>query len=766
MTSDKSTWKPQLKANALVIQIFIILIFPALVLCGDFNGLWVGTATISGVSQVNRAVPDLSFDLGLSGFKQTQTLVAQNNAGWTFNNIDKFSDENWTMGTDNSANWSAKKEAPFYACTNGTAIADNQQATTYVRKTVNLGDTSNYAGLYLKIWAKGGIDVYLNSANLLKENLATGSDNIILYEITIPLSTLYQNSDNILAAAIHDDAEKSGVYFDMELIAHTKTNTNIILVSKTSSNWTYLASETDPGLDWMDESFNDSAWTSNGTIPFYLYRTGTFLTHINTSYFRNQFQLDDASPMTGLHLNVWRDDGIVVYLNGIQIFKNNMPYGDVTAETNALYEITSSRLAQISLPADALQTGMNVLAVEIHSSGSSDNELYFDLELTAGVEENLISTKASGWKFSPTTTTQDIHQTPQPDYLGRTWTHIFYDDIGWGQGQAKIGFGDGDEKTELGYNLDVWPKTFYFRHKFTPAITELDALRLQLLRDDGAVVYLNGTEIFRSNLPAGIIEYDTPPVTAIGPSNEGKFVVQEIDLNLQEFESLITPGDNIIAVEVHQHPSETGSTQVSNTAVTPTPAIFDMRLLLHNDTTDTIRLLKEVYQMYRQENSKLVPVLLPNDLLIPNYQGPGWRISSIGTDFSGTSIVCSGAMSPTGLISCEIEVPENHPTNPFLHQYHPDHDNWDTRYEKKYPIDLSAPEESFKIKRMLSFTFEEKYPPGCEGSSCRQFPPPGWGYSSIGGGYKEVISGLHKDDITVTGSFQLDRVSVIDGLEQ
>ena len=41
----------------------------------------------------------------------------------------------------------------------------------------------------------------------------------------------------------------------------------------------------------------------------------------------------------------------------------------------------------------------------------------------------------------------------------------------------------------------------------------------------------------------------------------------------------------------------------------------------------------------------------------------------------------SGSVAVPGSLSCTITVPYNDPTNPFLHQYHPDHDNKDARFQ-------------------------------------------------------------------------------------
>ncbi|MHC4959675.1 MAG: hypothetical protein ACYTGN_15020, partial [Planctomycetota bacterium] len=94
---------------------------------------------------------------------------------------------------------------------------------------------------------------------------------------------------------------------------------------------------------------------------------------------------------------------------------------------------------------------------------------------------------------------------------GTEWREVGFDDGAWSSGPAELGYGDGDEATTVDYGTKRDKHiTTYFRHAFTvaelPSATEL-ALRLK--RDDGAVVYINGTEVFRSNMPNGLIGFDT-----------------------------------------------------------------------------------------------------------------------------------------------------------------------------------------------------------------------------------------------------------------
>ena len=73
-----------------------------------------------------------------------------------------------------------------------------------------------------------------------------------------------------------------------------------------------------------------------------------------------------------------------------------------------------------------------------------------------------------------------------------------------------------------------------------------DRLQVQLLRDDGAVVYLNGTEVLRDNLPAGTITHTTLALTAVGGADERTYFAFTVSA------AYLVEGTNVLAVEVHQ----------------------------------------------------------------------------------------------------------------------------------------------------------------------------------------------------------------------
>jgi hypothetical protein len=145
---------------------------------------------------------------------------------------------------------------------------------------------------------------------------------------------------------------------------------------------------------------------------------------------------------------------------------------------------------------------------------------------------------------------------------GTAWRETAFDDSSWPEGAGILGAGDGGLSTTLALGpADDRTPTFYFRHEFDVADpAEIARLDLGMIRDDGAVVYLNGIEQFRSNMPGTVIEYGTFASSNTGTANERTYF--PFALNPQD----LVAGSNLLAVEVHQ--SNTTSNDVS----------FDVRL--------------------------------------------------------------------------------------------------------------------------------------------------------------------------------------------
>ena len=148
---------------------------------------------------------------------------------------------------------------------------------------------------------------------------------------------------------------------------------------------------------------------------------------------------------------------------------------------------------------------------------------------------------------------------------GTAWRNLDFDDSAWGEGPAELGYGDAadgrPENTLLNYGPDPNNKyiTYYFRKKVViPDPQAYTNFIIRVMRDDGAVVYINGNEVGRFNMPSGTITYTTLTSNA---SDDGQ-VFYEATVPVSAF----VPGTNIIAVEVHQ------------TSVTSSDISFDFEL--------------------------------------------------------------------------------------------------------------------------------------------------------------------------------------------
>jgi hypothetical protein len=133
--------------------------------------------------------------------------------------------------------------------------------------------------------------------------------------------------------------------------------------------------------------------------------------------------------------------------------------------------------------------------------------------------------------------------------LPSNWMDPAFDDSSWLSGPAKLGYGDGDEATVIGFGPDPNNKyvTTFFRRPFAvSSAASVSALKVGLRRDDGGIVYLNGTEIFRSNMPEGDITFATLASNVVGGADETTFYEQAVD------SALLVEGANLLAVRVHQ----------------------------------------------------------------------------------------------------------------------------------------------------------------------------------------------------------------------
>ena len=108
----------------------------------------------------------------------------------------------------------------------------------------------------------------------------------------------------------------------------------------------------------------------------------TSIPYSRTVYFRRSFNIEDASTISQLVALVQYDNGMVIYLNGHEVERIDMPNGEVIYDTWA-YE-TGQNSATVTLNAEDIQylvNGENILAVEMHQSMTDSTDLLFNMIL-------------------------------------------------------------------------------------------------------------------------------------------------------------------------------------------------------------------------------------------------------------------------------------------------------------------------------------------------------------------------------------------------
>jgi hypothetical protein len=160
------------------------------------------------------------------------------------------------------------------------------------------------------------------------------------------------------------------------------------------ASWRYLGNGVSQGTNWIPATFDDTGWSNSpAKFGFNSGNTGfaTILSYGSdatnkypTYYFRKQFTVESAAAFTNLFAEVLRDDGVAVYLNGQDFYRNNLPAGPLAYSDFATNAADNGGVIQsATLPLTNLVIVTNVLAVEVHQSSANSSDLVFDLQLTA-----------------------------------------------------------------------------------------------------------------------------------------------------------------------------------------------------------------------------------------------------------------------------------------------------------------------------------------------------------------------------------------------
>ena len=421
----------------------------------------------------------------------------------------------------------------------------------YFRKTVNIPSTGAYSSIRLRAYLDDGIVIYVNGVEVKRKNMnanvndpyTRAAGDSLTIDTLLNIS-LFQNGNNLIAAEVHQTGETSGdILFNLQLEGTAAPSQSSMLIPY-QSGWKYAPeSNTAPASTWKTSGFDDASWKS-GNAPFafgaHFYNTLLQRGPNNTTpnypafYFRKTINIVSTAAYSSIRLRAYLDDGIVIYVNGVEVKRKNM-----NANPNDPY----TRAAGDSLTIDTLlstslfQNGNNLISAEVHQTGETSGDILFDLQLegtTTSTPASMVIAYQSGWKYATESNTAPASN----------WKTSAFDDASWKNGNAPFAFGPHFYNTLLqrGPNNTTpnYP-AFYFRKTVNIANAAANnSYRLRAYLDDGIVIYVNGVEVKCKNMNANP---NDPFTRAAGDS-------LTIDTLLSA--SLFQNGNNLIAAEVHQ----------------------------------------------------------------------------------------------------------------------------------------------------------------------------------------------------------------------
>lgn len=232
------------------------------------------------------------------------------------------------------------------------------------------------------------------------------------------------------------------------------TNPAVDFPLKKKEQWSYYAAATAPDVTWKNKTFDDASWMfAKAPLGYGITGTSAIPSGFTTSYFRkkvNVANLSTLAPKLALNLNA--DDGAVVYINGVEVARQNMPTGAVTHTTNATNDITGSTQKvyfMYELDKSVLTTGENVVAVEVHQAAGANTDLSFDVELRESKDPiNAPGTTCTGSSDShiscftsliPSEQDQNLH-IPSTHTFQRVWNDGAAYTVGGGVGGTNLDF--------------------------------------------------------------------------------------------------------------------------------------------------------------------------------------------------------------------------------------------------------------------------------------------------------------------------------------
>lgn len=512
------------------------------------------------VHQVNLGSSDLSFDMEIVGNNSPDVLI-QEGSSWRY--WDKNTrPSNWQTVAFDDGLWRLGYGQLGFGDGDEITVVDGgpsnaRYPTIYFRKSIQIDNVSAYTGFTFNVLRDDGFVLYVNGTIVGRDNITSGTVSHTTLAtsgieqewipVVVPASN-FVTGKNVIAVEMHQNsATSSDLTFDLQLLGASTVPPAISY----GSSWKYFDLGSRPA-NWEGVAFDDASWaTGNGELGYGDGGEATLVSYggdannkYPTTYFRKTFTVADPAAFANFQLNLIRDDGAVIYLNGVEIVRSNMPAGVIGNGSFASSNIAGTAETtpiSYSIPTSYFLSGNNVIAVEVHQDDVSSSDLSFDLELkgvgTAPANPVVLAANEQ-WKYLDDGSNQ-----------GSSWKNPAFDDAAWKTGAGKLGYGGDGENTVIGYGPDAnnkYPTTYFRKQLVIANAAQYNSYIFNLVRDDGAVVYVNGQEVGRSNMAAGVPGYQTYSNATVSDADETTPVSFTVPA------SAFVDGINTIAVEMHQ----------------------------------------------------------------------------------------------------------------------------------------------------------------------------------------------------------------------
>ena len=158
------------------------------------------------------------------------------------------------------------------------------------------------------------------------------------------------------------------------------------------SLWKYNDLGANLGNSWKDNNYSDASWLQgNAPLGFGLTSINTTVSFgpsstnkYTTTYFRKWVNVTNPRDLySKIQFNVRRDDGVIIYVNGVEVLRSNMPSGNVTNTTfsSSCAADNGSVWQTIDIATNYFNDGYNLIAVELHQCNLTSGDLFFNLQM-------------------------------------------------------------------------------------------------------------------------------------------------------------------------------------------------------------------------------------------------------------------------------------------------------------------------------------------------------------------------------------------------